>query len=154
MYPDDVIPSRSRRQGIVIGIVDNMTEDLIEYNENDKIYRIISFGKFERKLDNDPGFFSLFKIAIDLFLNFNPGQYPVLWRILIIQAFIHKVIIDLAKPDLTLSNMKFNQVLLKEREKFDWRTEVEKVAKPEIVYDQHFEAAENYLQDTIKSLQG
>jgi hypothetical protein len=50
--------------------------------------------------------------------------------------------------------MKFNQVLLKDREKFDWRTEVEKVAKPEIVYDQHFEAAENYLQDTIKSLQG
>jgi hypothetical protein len=152
-YTEDVSPSISKKQGIVIGIIDNMTEALIEYDENDKIYRIISFGKFEKKLNEEKEFLGLFELAIDLFKDFNPGQYPVLWRILIIQAFIHKVIIDGAKSSLILSNIKFDQILLEERKKFDWRTKIEKTVKPEILYDQHFGAAAKYLEENIRSLQ-
>ena len=101
---DDSYPLGSRRQGIVIGIVDNMTENLIEYDENDKIYRIISFGKFDKKLDNENEFSILFGPAINLFLNFNPGQHSVLWRILIIQAFIYKSL-------LTEQNQTLHQII-------------------------------------------
>ena len=66
-----------------------MLEELIEYDNQDKIYRVISFGNFEKRLSEDGRFSNLFENIFDIFLDFHPKEEQVRWRILIIQSLIH-----------------------------------------------------------------
>lgn len=66
-----------------------MLEELIEYDNQDKIYRVISFGNFEKRLSEDGRFSNLFENIFDIFLDFHPKEEQVSWRILIIQSLIH-----------------------------------------------------------------
>ena len=66
-----------------------MLEELIEYDNQDKIYRVRSFGNFEKRLSEDGRFSNLFENIFDIFLDFHPKEEQVRWRILIIQSLIH-----------------------------------------------------------------
>lgn len=115
-------PQIYRRQGLVIGLVDIITENLIEYDDHDKIYRIISYGEFTKRLKKRE-FKEIFKSVFGLFLKFHPRKCPVLWRILVTQALIHNVLLNIdsestKKP--VVSELILN--LEKEFSQLDWRT--------------------------------
>ena len=149
-YDDYKTPKQSRRQGIVIGIIDNLTEALIEYDENDKIYRIMSYGNFEKRLFEDSEFYKLFDEIFTIFVDFHPKEEPVLWRILIIQALIHKLLLtNRPERELKIEESYFYQILHVEEKKFDWRTEDEKKINLKTNTEQDFKAASKYVFENL-----
>lgn len=143
-------PQIYRRQGLVIGLVDIITENLIEYDDHDKIYRIISYGEFTKKLKNNE-FKEIFKNIFGLFLRFHPRKCPVLWRILVTQALIHNVLLNInsqstKKP--VVSELFLN--LKKEFSQLDWRT-AEENDESQNSFFVSYTASVGYLENSIKS---
>lgn len=85
--------------GMTRGIMDNLADSLIKFDENDKIYRIRTFGQFEEQnfgLQNSNIAPSM-KTICELFLNMNPNRrdtypnYVLIWRILVLHACIYSI---------------------------------------------------------------
>jgi hypothetical protein len=149
-YGDYKIPNQSRRQGIVIGMIDNLTEALIEYDENDKIYRIMSYGNFEKRLFEGGEFYRLFEEIFTIFVDFHPKEEPVLWRILIVQALIHKLLLtNIPERELKIEESYFYEILHVEEKKFDWRTEDAKKTNLKTNTEADFKAAANYVFENL-----
>lgn len=146
-------PQEYRRQGMVIGLVDIVTENLIEYDDHDNIYRIISFGEFTKKLE-DNEYQDIFKGIFHLFLKFHPRKNPVLWRILVTQALIHSVLlnIDLQSTKTTFRSEMFLKILKKHSTEFDWRTKEERKEIQENSVFEPFHASAAYLENSLKFL--
>jgi hypothetical protein len=151
-FSDEKTHKQSRRQDIVIGIIDNLLEELIEYDDHNKIYRIMSYGNFEKRLCEDRKFSNLFDNIFDIFLDFHPKEEPVLWRILIIQSLIHKLLLsNTEEQQLKIDENHFYQILYEDEKKFDWRTEDDKKNISKERVEQEFKAAAKYLVETLNN---
>jgi hypothetical protein len=143
-------PEKNIVQGIVLGIVDNMTEAMIQEEDaiqTQKVYRIISFGEFQKKYFSKAVSDS-FQYVSDIFLDFHPEKKPVLWRILITQACIYRMIFSLSKDaDVKAS---FSDIIPKEElEKFHWRKPTLQDPKYVENLDGHLKAAQKYVKHAL-----
>ena len=110
--------------------------------------KIMSYGEFQ-KTYFEPNVKEPFKQIAYLFHNFHPQTSPVLWRILIAQAYIHHALIDVREKDhKTITDFKILKTISEEdRSKhYDWRRKGEDVSDQEVL-GQPFEAVENYFRD-------
>ena len=85
-------PERFFIQGLKVGNLDTLSEALIV--ENGKESRIKSFGEFEiefLKTEDANLYKNKFETFITIFSFFHPKTRPVIWRVLITQAYIYKV---------------------------------------------------------------
>lgn len=113
------------RQGLPMGLLDKTVDILIEKGEGGK-ERVISYGEFERKLENDEGDKkSDIHLSRDVFFNFHPQNRPVLWRMLIAQTFLLKALLSLKSEKLEdINEQKVKSLLFKYRQEdvaeFKW----------------------------------
>ena len=83
-------PARYRRQGVPIGMLDRAVEGLIKTGA-DGAQRLLTYGEFEAALSADlAGSGARYGVFAELFEDFHPRTRPVLWRILIAQALLHR----------------------------------------------------------------
>jgi hypothetical protein len=155
IYPDfkkcEIFPmmdSQHKMQGIDLGIIDNMVEALItnDLNGNPKI---MSYGEFIRTYF-EPNVKEPFKQIAYLFHNFHPKTSPVLWRILIAQAYIYHALIDIRKTEnyKAITDFKKLKTISNEDRKkhYDWRQKDENVSEEEVLR-QPFDAVEYYFKN-------
>jgi hypothetical protein len=148
-YYPSVESKKSRKQGIVIGIMDNMLENLIEYDCHDKIYRMISFGEFEKRLSNIE-YADYFKEIFKLFKNLNPKKDSILWTIILIQVLIHKILLYTTEKRSDIDDSLFDKLLKQEKDSLDLRTEEEK--SKGITNDNYSNVAKEFIRDQLKSI--
>jgi cbb3-type cytochrome oxidase subunit 3 len=145
-------PEKYKMQGIVLGIVDSMTEAMIQEEDpiqNQKVYRIISFGEFQKRYFSsavsDP-----FKHASNLFLDFNPETKPILWRILLTQASIYRTIFSLRKNKGIGIKPSFLEIMPnEEREKFGWNNTRAPDPKNGEKLEGHLKTAQKYIETAL-----
>jgi hypothetical protein len=137
-------------QGLKVGDLDTLSESLIV--ENGKETRIKSFGEFEieffknEESNSDKRKFETF---ITMFSFFHPKTRPILWRVLITQAFLYKAIMNIRNVE-NLSLASFDDIknffdIEKTKTKCDWRQNNEGISDEE--FDIHFKAAEEYIRN-------
>ncbi len=140
-------PQELWRQGIPLGCLDNVLHDCLL--SEDQPARLRTFGDFERVVkeltkDDSRHHICLF---FEVFQNFHPLTRPVLWRMLVTQAHIHRLLIGRvgsrsASPhEEILSRLSLPET---ERQKFQWA---------EAEYTEPFDVAESFLEEYIKVFQ-
>lgn len=141
-------PQQFWRQGIPLGCLDNVLHDCLL--TGDQPSRLRTFGDFERIVsqvtdqNEDHDIFLFFEV----FQDFHPHTRPVLWRILIAQAHVHRLLIgrigsrSLAPQQEILSRLALST---EERPWFGWR-EGE-------VHNEPFNVAQSFLAEQIKKFQ-
>ena len=114
-------PEKFWLQGLKVGTIDILTETLILAGDKDTGPRIKSFGEFEQEFfekrnNNNPIITSpenRFKVLFTLFSYFHPKTRPVLWRVLITQAYLYNAIRKIRNSedkDLTTDFDKFKKL--------------------------------------------
>lgn len=146
-------PSVYWRQGIPVGKLDKAVEILIEQ----KTGQCISFGSFEAEFKREKSEVNeSFEIIFDTFRDFHPQTRPILWRILLIQAYLYYTLY-VNRDQRDSSDGKSNlvtpsvSVLAFVEENFDWRQSNDQVVEDE-VFAQPANTAETYLQKRLKIL--
>ena len=137
------------KQGIYIGIFDNLIESLI-VTESSTVSRPMTFGEFRRKYfqtslhpDLQPS--EQFQIAISLFLNFHPKTRPILWRILLTQAHVYKAMKIAREIGESQTELKVLKIMpIEERKSFDWRKHPEEADEEDVIIAP-FSAVNDYL---------
>ena len=91
-------PGRYRRQGFAFGRFDNAVSAIIKQSE-DGIQKIKCFGEFENEANiiERTDYSSPLGAALDLFDEFSPSARPVLWRSLLIQVSLYKLLVYAAR---------------------------------------------------------
>lgn len=84
-------PASFWRQGLVLGRLDRLIEAMVLIEGNSR--RVITFGEFERYIRNDKDVMANFEPALDVFMDFNFEERPILARMLLAQAIIHRLIL-------------------------------------------------------------
>jgi hypothetical protein len=151
-------PEKFWLQGLKVGTLDILAETLIlsekgsSHNNN---FRIKSFGEFEqqffKKGESAVSYDSnnnTFEVFFTIFSYFHPRTRPVLWRVLIIQAYLYNAIKNIHNAEeFNISNfdefMKLFEIQ-KIKSKCDWIQSHEEVSDEE--FNTPFMAAENYLK--------
>lgn len=144
------IPGKYSKQGMRVGLVDNLTEALIK-EESSGTLRLISYGEFEKRYF-EPNVKEPFDKIEYLFTNFHPKTRPILWRILLAQALLYKAIQNIRMDGNTgkpVSLELFDEISYVDPKLFDWRQATENVSEDEALI-QPFTAAKNYLQKQLK----
>jgi hypothetical protein len=146
-------PERYWLQGLKVGALDILAESLILVNK-DVGTRIKSFGEFEREFFESPEGTGIpvvdkrFKVFLTLFSFFHPKTRPVLWRVLITQAYIYNAITKIhTAGDLNITNFdQLKKIINIEGTKLkcNWRQPNETVSNED--FDLPFKASENYLR--------
>ena len=160
-------PEKYWVQGLRVGEIDNSVDKLIEYKNSDNNFYIKSFGEFEKEFfkqeswqnlfkkeqlvsdkNNHP--FKLFFILFSAEKGFHPKTRPVLWRILLMQAYIYQAIINIRKDDkVKITDFhKFIEISNIDYKKFDWRQPQDNISDEKL--NESFKAVENYLQQKLK----
>jgi hypothetical protein len=158
---------KEQKQGIYSGILDTITDVIIikEEQGSEHILRIMNYGEFVDKFFKNGHIQEPFDKISYLFYNFTPKTHPVLWRILIAQAFICRLIIDTYRSkDEYESNKphKVSKVDISEKISnmasensedislyFDWRNTEQKKKIPESEVNMPIKAVKKYLTDVI-----
>lgn len=142
-------PKTYWRQGLPMGLLDKVSEFLIEKDDNGS-ERVISFGEFERKMDKDSSENQLSDInhVKDIFELFHPEQRPILWRLLITQACMFRCLLELKKINLSKIDDKLVQKILLDItpefiKRFNWQDEKESNDK---LINEPFDIAKEYLK--------
>ena len=143
--------------GMTRGVLDNLANSLIKFDENDKTYRVMTFGEFEEThfgKEHASATPSVLKLC-DLFSSMNIRNrdfYPIyvlIWRILILHACIYSIMKNLAgqkhttqqhsiekntenRIDRNEINDRIDYFLGKEASNFNWVMEDEKKYSPQI----------------------
>jgi hypothetical protein len=141
-------PQQFWRQGIPLGCLDNVLDECLL--SDDKPSRLRTFGDFERVLTallkvNTDSYINLF---FEIFENFHPYTRPVLWRILVTQAHIHRLLIGRVGSRSTSPQLEILSKLTlppTERSKLQWRNG-ESSNEP-------FDVAESFLAKYLKEFQ-
>jgi hypothetical protein len=155
-------PERFWLQGLKVGTLDILAETLIlsekGSSDNNNI-RIKSFGEFEQQFfkkgesiashgdSNNNN--NTFEVLFTIFSYFHPRTRPVLWRVLITQAYLYNAIKNIrnSEEEFNISNfdefMKLFEIQ-KIKSKCDWIQSHEEVSDEE--FNTPFMAAENYLK--------
>lgn len=134
----EVQPSVYLQQGIPTGYLDRSVEAFLSVDES-KLMRTISYGEFEKAFrDKESETYKANIVFVKALLNFHPATRPVLWRILIAQICLYRLLIGVPAADLfKLSDEKRGQ--------FDWRR-TSSEASDEEALTVPFEAARQYLK--------
>jgi hypothetical protein len=155
-------PEKFWLQGLKVGTIDILAETLIlsEKDSSNNNIRIKSFGEFEQQffkkgesaVSHDDSNNNTFEVFLTIFSYFHPKTRPVLWRVLITQAYLYNAI-----KNIRNSEEKFNISTIDEfvklfeiekvKSKCDW------IQSHEVVSDEEFNvpfmAAENYLKTQL-----
>jgi hypothetical protein len=162
-------PERYWLQGLKVGKLDNISESLIVTKDGLDI-RIKSFGEFEQEFFSREGESNsdsvgtgyngnMFEVLFTLFSHFHPIKRPVLWRVLVTQAYLYKSILNIRSIRdidsinfLDLRNFSELRNLINiENIKLecDWRQQRDVISDRD--FDLAFTAAENYLKGQLNS---
>ena|ERR1700730_9033400 len=106
-------PHRYRRQGFALGRLDNALDQLIgTLGERE---RLLSFGEFEAKIgvisertraEHSVDHSSPLGAAVDLFAEFDIDKRPVLWRVLLVQYFLYRMLLTVSRePDSSVVDL-------------------------------------------------
>jgi hypothetical protein len=138
-------------QGIFLGTLDTLVNAML-VRESD-ILRVMSFGEFQnayfKPQPREP-----FNGISYLLLNFHPAKRPVLWRILISQAYLYQALKNtrnLNEEQFPENFEEFKKVRKIEPELFDWRHAKEQASNNEVLIEP-FLAVENYLKERFNEL--
>jgi hypothetical protein len=157
-------PEKFWLQGLKVGTIDILAESLILAGDKETGPRIKSFGEFEQEFfekrnNNNPIIISpdnRFEVLFTLFSYFHPKTRPVLWRVLLTQAYLYNAIRNIRnaedRDDLTTTNFDNFKKLFDIEEtklKCDWKQPHETVSNEE--FDMHFKGAENYLRNNLQT---
>ncbi len=151
---DDAAKERSRQQPQVFmlqhlyaGQIDQIVGTLVVRDEDGLRYR--GYGEFEAACIDDEKVQDSIQPALDLFTGFHPRTHPVMWRMLVVQAHLHRAIArTFTEPPGVVAEPI--GILNAEREEFDWRepgapeTEDQALTAP-------FAAAGAYLAAVLKA---
>ena len=80
-----------RKQGIFIGIIDNLANELIIKDEEN--IRVMTFGEFSNYITSNSSKNTQYKAVSEMFKNFHPQFCEVLWRILMVQAYVYRTLL-------------------------------------------------------------
>ena len=153
----DLHPAKCWRQGFPIGLLDIAVDSLLT-SENDNKYRLKNFGEFEKdfyeELEVERVKNSLIAkgkkrtvLVADVFLGFHPLSRPVLWRVLVTQAQICKVLIKISELEYDQdipSLLQYLDIHKDDLKYFEWRDKKETYPDSE-VYEVPFNVAKSYL---------
>lgn len=120
-------PARYWQQGVPRGILDSAVETLL-VKDSEEQRRVMSFLEFEvaRKQTDSVVGKALERISY-LFVNFHPGERPILWRVLLATASIYRSIGLLANREHARKGWPDAEHLLlmsdEETKAFDWRAD-------------------------------
>jgi hypothetical protein len=162
-------PQKYWLQGLKVGKIENLVNTLIMNETNGNTF-IKSFGEFETEFFEQESWRMLFEkekgapsdknnhpfeIFFTLFSaekGFHPKSRPVLWRILLTQAYIYQALKNIRKYNKTkFSNFEeFKKIASIDYSKFDWRQPGEQITDKE--FRKPFEAVENYLESRLDDL--
>jgi hypothetical protein len=116
-------PSQHERQGMYIGEVERLADALIVV-EGD-VRRVMSFGEFEAAYRHGgQGFMAAIEPLTRLLRDFHPEKQPITWRILIAQAHLYQLLLQVKRgrvgesfvPDEAMFAIRMDA-----RPDFDWR---------------------------------
>ena len=156
-------PEKFWLQGLKVGTLDILAETLIlsEKGNDNNIIRIKSFGEFEQQFfkksdsitSHDTN--NTFEVFFTIFSYFHPRTRPVLWRVLITQAYLYNAIKNIrnAEEEFNISNFdEFVKLfeIEKVKSKCNWIQSHEVVADEE--FNIPFKAAENYLKAQLRDV--
>jgi hypothetical protein len=137
-------PEVYKRQGVFAGYLDVLADSFI-VGEHGASRRCLSFGEFERMREDSPDEFRRrFRLAIELFLDFQPHTRPVLWRALVAHYLLYRWLqlsVDLDELKLPPHTMLD---LHEEQQKLDWRKPGSTVSDEEALVEP-FSAIETYF---------
>ena len=148
-------PEQFWLQGLKVGMLDILSERFILSETENGNVRIKSFGEFEQQFfekndsavphDNN----GIFEVFITIFSYFHPRTRPVLWRVLITQAYLYNAIKNIRNADdkFNISNIDEFVKLFeidKVKSKCSWMQPLEII--PDEEFNAPFKAAENYLK--------
>jgi len=140
-------PQKYWRQGLALGRLDNALEEML-INEDNKL-RLMTFGEYENvinmKLASKPS--SSWNLT-DIFCQFHPKSRPVLWRILVAQAHIYKILANSTQNDFSMSPKELHHKLImpsSEREVFDWRAKEDKNSSEQSALAEPFDIALEFI---------
>lgn len=149
-------------QGLPVGRLDNAVGSLITCDAGGA-YRCMSFGEFETAYeDRGSSLRANYKPVLDLFRGFHPAQRPVLWRVLVTQLHLYRVLIRIGESGY--KGEPGGRALLAtggpvgaspfeippaERKEFDWRQRSDEAGDDEVLVHP-FRVAEAYLAAALK----
>ena len=144
-----------RKQGIFIGIIDNLANELVIKDEEN--IRVMTFGEFSNHIRSESSKHIQTKAVFEMFKNFHPRSCPVLWRILMVQAYIYRTLLINYDKHYKKESVNIQEILssisMNWRCKFDWRQEKEsQKIEDTSIFDDPFNAAEVYLRERVAEL--
>jgi hypothetical protein len=133
------------QQGLPVGRLDVAAEGLL-LRESSGSVRLRSFGEFEQEFHNHASALrGSFVLVSDIFLDFHPEQRPVLWRMLITQAYIYRALLQTGRNGSKGTGMPIQPIPPDKRTGFEWR-KTPSEASIESVLEEPFSVAERYLK--------
>jgi hypothetical protein len=115
-------PARYWRQGVPVGRLDSAVDVLITVGANG-VPRILTYGEFEKSLDADlRSGGAQYGIFADIFDEFHPRTRPILWRILVVQALLHREMLRVfrSRDGATRPIARIANAFPEELERLDW----------------------------------
>jgi hypothetical protein len=155
-------PARYWQQGFHMGELDFAAEGLIA-EESTEPARLKTFGEFDAAYcSEDPEDRSNLSMAGYLFLGFHPMTRPVLWRILVAEAHLCRVILEANRIDSTeftaepvrpisteFTAEPVRPIPRDERSNFDWRQASAEATDVQVLVEP-FSVAEEYLRRQLQ----
>lgn len=141
-------PAKYWRQGVTLGWLDVAVEALV-LREKDAPPRCLSFGEFQKAFEDDLRKHRGEKFGrfVEIFQYFHPETRPVLWRMLVAQALLHKALYSMAQSRAATVGkvLSVGTVLVTELENFDWRPLEERDPESLERASEPFRVARRYL---------
>jgi hypothetical protein len=133
--------AETARQHIRLGAVDEII-DAMTIREADGSARCMRYGEFQPAYKAKvPEFWNYMAHPREVLVDFHPDRKPVLWRILLAQAVLHRALVC----SVSTRTLPPRLVDLVERSHFDWRAPDSGVDDAEVLVHP-FQAVDEYLQ--------
>jgi len=146
-------PRKHWRQGLALGRIDNALDDLLVVENGTA--RLRSFGEYHTLIEQEPedNRQNSYRLT-DILCDFHPNTRPILWRLLIAQAHVHRLIIGrIGNKSLDpLKDLK-QQLVIPENERapFDWRS-ADSTIPVDAVLKEPFDAATKFVKSYLEEL--
>lgn len=157
--PDKRVSDEERRshpewfgkQGIYAGVLDNLADALIVL-EPDQPSRCMTNGEFEHAYkDEQSAIHQQFRSVARLFTGFHPRTRPVLWRLLVVQLYLHEALMRSHTESMSLTKSgsePWAPHTEEERKALDWRLPDDTLPDEDVLV-QPFQIAQAYLRQEL-----
>jgi hypothetical protein len=133
-------PEIYRRQGMAQGIVETIVGELISRSGNGG-EAVMGYGELEERIRTGPASHAHLQILLDLLSTFHPSSSPVLWRILVTQAYLYTALLAVGRSP-TARDEAWDQLAKLAQSDYAWSASVAEAA----TRDDPFTAAQEYLE--------